>query len=98
MFWADGTSGKIQVGVAPGCIPQVIVPALIFPPAGATGTDPIPPGTLTLPAVLLPPPLLEPLLLQAASAVMPATARATPATFVLLRYFIIGPPSVRSRL
>ena len=59
----------------------------------------MPPGTVTMLALLLlPPPLLVPLLLQAASAVMPATARATPATLVLLRYFIIGPPSVRSRL
>ena len=91
-------SGKIQFGVAPGCIPQVIVPALILPPGAASGMDPMPPGTVTLLAVLLPPPLLEPLLLQAASAVRLATARATPATLVLLRYFIIGPPSVRSRL
>src|SRR5437867_12759501 len=91
-------TGKIQLGVAPGDIPQVIVPALTLAPAGATGTDPIPPGTVTLLAVLLPPPLLEPLLLQAASAVRLATARATPATLVLLRYFVIGPPSVRSRL
>ena len=59
----------------------------------------MPPGTVTLLAVLLPPPLLLPLLLQAASAVMLATARATPATLVLLRNFIIGPPSLRcSRL
>ncbi len=85
------------MGVAPGCIPQVIVPALILAPGAASGTDPIPPGTVTLPELVLPPPLL-PLLLQAASAVMLATARATPATLVLLRYFIIGPPSVRARL
>src|SRR5712664_1579432 len=89
-------TGMIQSGVAPGCIPQVIVPALILPPGAASGTDPIPPGTVTLVAVVLPP-LLEPLLLQAASAVMLATARARPATF-LLRDFIIGPPSVRARL
>ena len=38
-------TGKIQFGVAPGCIPQVIVPALTFAPAGATGIDPMPPGT-----------------------------------------------------
>src|SRR6266700_2921675 len=96
---ADGTTGKIQLGVAEGCIDQVIVPAFFVPPEAASGTDPIPPGTVTLPALVLPPlPLLEPLLLQAASAVMLATARATPATLVLLRYFIIGPPSVRSRL
>src|SRR5712672_901311 len=92
-------TGKIQLGVAPGCIPQVIVPALTFAPAGATGIDPIPPGTVTLLAVLLPPPLLEPLLLQAASAVMLATARARPATVSLLRNLITGPPCVRwSRL
>ena len=59
----------------------------------------MPPGTLTtLELLLLLPPLLLPPLLQAASAVRLATARATPATLVLLRYFIIGPPSVRSRL
>ena len=92
-------TGKIQFGVAPGAIAQVIVPAFFVPPAGATGIDPMPPGTLTtLELLLLLPPLLLPLLLQAASAVMLATARATPATLVLLRYFIIGPPSVRSRL
>ena len=71
----------------------MIVPALTFSPAGATGISPMPPATLTVVA-LLPPLLLEPLLLQAARAVMPATARATPATFVL-RNFIIGPPSSR---
>jgi hypothetical protein len=61
----------------------------------------MPPGTVIFPEAVLPPPLLEPLLLQAASAVMLATARARPATFLLrlLWNFITGPPSLRcSRL
>ncbi len=91
-------TGKIQVGVAPGCMPQVMVPALILAPAAATGIDPIPPGTVTLPEVVLPPPPLLPLLLQAASAVRLATARATPATLVLLRNIICPPSSRCSRL
>ena len=91
---AVGTTGRIQFGAVPGSIAQVIVPALIFSPVGAIGTDPIPPGTVTLPAVLLPPLLELLLLLQAASAVMLATARASPA-IVLLRSLIIGPPSWR---
>jgi hypothetical protein len=78
----------------------VIVPALTLPPGAATGIDPMPPGTVIFPEALLPPPLLEPLLLQAASAVMLATARARAAAVLLrlLRSFT-GPPSLRcSRL
>jgi hypothetical protein len=92
-------TGKIQFGVAPGAIAQVIVPALTFSPEGATGTDPMPPGTVTLPVLLLsPPPLLEPPLVQAASAIMLAIARASPATFLLLRNFVGPPLSRHSRL
>ena len=86
-------TGQIQFGVASGAIAQVIVPALTFSPEGATGTDPMPPGTVTRPVLLLPPPLLEPPLLQAASAIMLAIARASLAT-CLLRNFV-GPPSLR---
>src|ERR1035438_3294130 len=92
---ADGTTGRIQVGEAPGGIAQVAVPAFSVPVACA-GTDPIPPGTVTAPPWVLvdPPPLLLLLLLQAASAVMLATARTSPPR-LLLRIFIIGPPSSR---
>ena len=76
-------TGKIQFGVASGAIAQVIVPALTFSPEGATGTDPMPPGTVTLPVLLLPPPLLEPPLLQAASTIMLAIARAQPCDFLV---------------
>src|SRR5579859_2654891 len=97
---AEGMTGMIQFGVAPGAIAQVIVPAFFLAPAAAIGMDPMPPGTLTTlepPLPLLPPPPLEPLLLQAASAVTLATARARPATFLLRN--IICPPSSRcSRL
>src|SRR5689334_14753162 len=91
-------TGKIQFGVAPGAIAQVMVPAFFVSPAGATGIDPMPPGTLTtLELLLLLPPPPEPLLLQAARAVMLAAARAIPATFLLRN--IISPPSSRcSRL
>src|SRR6185437_3411606 len=85
-------TGKIQFGVAPGAIAQVMVPAFFVSFAGATGIDPMPPGTLTtleLLLLLLPPPP-EPLLLQAARAVMLAAARAIPATFLLRN--IIYPP------
>jgi hypothetical protein len=71
----------------------VIVPAF---PEGvpAAGTDPIPPETVDAPFWVLPPLLLLPLLLQAASAVMLATAMAIP-PMVLVRNFIIAPPSSR---
>ncbi len=94
---AVGTTGKIQFGEVPGCMAQVIVPAF---PEGvpAAGTEPIAPATLVTPFWLLPPLLLLLLLLQAASAVMLATAMAIP-PMVLVRNFIIAPPSSRcSRL
>ena len=91
-------TGKIQFGVASAAIAQVIVPALTFSPDGATGTDPMPPGTVTLPEPWsLPTPLTEPPWLQAASAVMLATARASLATF-LLRDFVGLASSGHSRL
>src|ERR1035437_4163228 len=91
---AEGTSGRIQFGEAPGCSAQVIVPACSVPDTAA-GTDPIAPGTVTAPPVVpVDPLLLLLLLLQAASAVMLATARASP-PILLLRIFIIGPPSSR---
>jgi len=91
---ADGTSGKIQFGEAPGGIAQLTVPAFWVPVACA-GTDPIAPGGVTAPPwVLVDPPLVVLLLLQAASAVMLATPR-TSAPMLLLRIFIIGPPSSR---
>src|SRR5579859_1522751 len=97
---AEGTTGKIQFGVAPGCIAQVIVPAFFVPLAAASGTEPIPPGTVTEPGVVLlfvvPLLLLLLLLLQAVSAVMMATATSSPPA-ILLRNLIIGPPSLRCR-
>ena len=95
---APGTTGRIQFGVAPGCIAQVIVPACFVPLDDASGTEPIPPGTVTEPGVvvvvllLL---LLLLLLLQAESAVMVATATSSPPA-ALLRNLIIGPPSLCS--
>src|SRR6516225_1974238 len=85
-------TGKIQSGVASAGIAQVIVPALAFSPTEATGTDPMPPGTVTLPEPLSVDPLPEPPLLQAASTVVHAIARASLATFVLRNF--VGPPSV----
>src|SRR5437762_11519167 len=85
-------TGRIQFGVASGAIAQVIVPALTFSPEGATGTDPMPPGTVTLPVLLLPPPLLEPPPLQAASTIMLAIARASPTTLLLQN--LVGPSLV----
>jgi hypothetical protein len=65
--------------------------------AASAGTDPIPPGAVVAPLAVLPDELLL-LLLQAASAVMLATAMAIP-PIALLRNLIIGPPSSRrSRL
>ncbi len=87
-------TGKIQFGVASAAIAQVIVPALAFSPEGATGTDPMPPGTVTLLELWpMPLPLLEPSLLQAAKAIMLAIARVSPAA-ILLRNFV-GHPSMR---
>jgi hypothetical protein len=92
---APGTTGKIQFGVAPGCIAQVIVPAFFVPLADAIGTLPIPPGTVANPGVVVVDVLLLLLLLlQAASAVMVATATSSPPA-ALLRCLIIGPPSLR---
>src|SRR5579862_8284581 len=96
---APGTTGRIQFGVAPGCIAQVIVPACFVPLDDASGTEPIPPGTVTEPGVVVVVPLLLLLLLlllQAASAVMVATATSSPPA-ALLRNLIIGPPSLRCR-
>jgi hypothetical protein len=87
----EGTTGRIQLGVAPGCSAQVIVPACSVPVAWA-GTDPIAPGGVTAPLALVPELLWLLLLLQAASAVMLATATAIP-PIALLRNLIIGPPS-----
>ncbi len=89
-FEEPGTTGKIQFGAKPGPSAQVIVPAFCVPLAAA-GTEPIAPGTVTAPEEVLPDELL--LLLQAASAVMLATAMAIP-PIVLLRNLIIGPPSL----
>jgi hypothetical protein len=89
---APGTTGKIQFGVAPGCMAQVIVPAFFVPLADAIGTAPIPPGTVTVPGVVVVVDvLLLLLLLQAARAVRLATATAT--TAALIGCLIIGPPS-----
>src|ERR1700683_114641 len=96
-FDAGATTEKIQFGAVLGAIAQVIVPDLPLSVA-AFGTDPIPPGTVTVPGVVvvLPPDeVLWLLLLQAPSAVTDATARTSPPT-VLLRNLIIGPPPSRS--
>ena len=91
-FEADVTTGKIQFGAVLGAMAQVIVPAF-WGPVACCGTDPIPPATLTTPGEELFDPLLPLLLLlQAASAVMLATATAIP-PIALLRNFIIAPPS-----
>src|SRR5580704_4982322 len=71
--------GSIQFGVAPGCSANEIEPALPegVPAAGITPTEPgsrSPPGELEVGVAL---PLLL-VLLQAARAVTPATARASP--------------------
>src|SRR5579863_4802487 len=86
-YAADVTIGRIQVGEVPGDSAQVIVPACCAPVAGA-GMVPNAPLTVVdgevLPPALV---LLLPLLLQAASAVRPATARAailTPGRAILL--------------
>ncbi len=72
---ADVTSGRIQVGEVPGGSAQVIVPACCAPVAAAGMVPNAPPSVVD--GVVLPPPdlVLAPLL-QAASAVRPATARA----------------------
>src|ERR1700733_12313651 len=90
---AEGTSGRIQFGEAPGCSAQVIVPAFCVPVAAA-GTDPMAPGGVTAPFVVVPPWLVLLLLLHAANAVILATAMAIP-PIALLRILIIGPPSSR---
>jgi hypothetical protein len=93
-FEAEVTTGKIQFGAVLGAIAQVIDPAF-WAAVDSAGTEPIPPGTVMLPLEVLPPAELElELLLQAASAVMLATARAIP-PIALLRNLIIGPPSSR---
>src|ERR1700691_1578650 len=92
-FEAEVTTGKIQFGAVLGAIAQVIEPA-VWAPVASLGTDPIPPGTVLTPGVLLPAALVTLLLLQAASAVMLATAMAMPPT-ALMRDLIIGPPSSR---
>ena len=98
---APVTIGRIHVGAEFGGSATVMVPEVCVPVASA-GTLPNCPCRPMLddePDELVPLGLLLLLLLlQAASAVMLATARATPA-IVVLRNFIIGPPSVRcSRL
>jgi hypothetical protein len=90
---ALGTIEKIQFGVAPGCMAQVIVPAFLGPLDDASGTEPSPPGTVTVPGLVTVVVGL-PLVLQAASPARLATAMATPA--VLTRNFI-DPPSLRCR-
>ena len=96
---AEGTTGKIQFGAKYPAMAQVIVPA--FPegcPRGGHRTDRA--GHLgdAVLVAALEPLLLLLLLLQAASAVMLATAMAIP-PMVLVRNFIIAPPSSRcSRL
>jgi hypothetical protein len=88
-YAADVTIGRIQVGEVPGDSAQVIVPACCAPVAGAGIVPNAPPSdtdgaVLPLALVLL---LLPLLLLQAASAVRPATARAailTPGRAILL--------------
>jgi hypothetical protein len=90
-FEADVTTGKIQFGAVLGAMAQVIVPAF-WVPVASCGTDPIPPATLTTPGAELFDELPLLLLLQAASAVMLATATAIP-PIALVRNLIIGPPS-----
>src|SRR5580658_864166 len=72
---ADVTSGRIQVGAVPGGSAHVIVPTCCAPVAGA-GMVPNAPPSVVDGVVLVPPPDLVLPLLQAASAVRPATARA----------------------
>src|SRR5579862_7271870 len=91
---APGTTGKIQFGNALGNSDQVIVPACFGPLAAASGTAPIPPGTVTDPGVVVVVELWLLLLLQAASPVRLATATATPA--VLYRNFMSESPFCRS--
>src|SRR5579862_1623395 len=74
-YAADVTIGRIQVGEVPGDSAQVIVPACCAPVAGAGIVPNAPPSDVdgaVLPLALVL--LLLPLLLQAASAVRPATA------------------------
>src|SRR5690348_2427471 len=80
--------GRIQVGVELGGVATVTVPAFCVPEAWA-GTLPNSPCRPT-PDEFVEPPLWL-LLLQAASAVMLATARASPP----MVFLIIGPPSSR---
>ena len=67
--FALGTTGKIQVGVAPGGNAAVMVPVCCVPVAAGGTLPKAPAGPMLLVLLLL-------LLLQAASAVMPAIAKA----------------------
>jgi hypothetical protein len=83
--------GRIQLGALDARYPYVIEPAL--PEAApAAGIAPIEPACVVTPGVVVVELLLLLLLLQAARAVMPATARASPAR-PFLPNVVIVPPS-----
>jgi hypothetical protein len=84
---ADVTSGRIQVGAAPGGSAQVIVPACCAPVAAAGMVPNAPPSDVEGVVLPLDFPLLP--LLQAASAVRPATARARAANLMLGRAILL---------
>src|SRR5579872_1345178 len=88
--------GRIQLGALPARYPYVMLPAV--PDAvPAAGIPPIEPGSVVTPGVVLVfvgVLLLLLLLLHAARAVMPATARASPPMY-LVPNLVTAPPSLR---